>query len=106
MRNKCKKYTTNDDINYDRIKEYLKKLDTIKLKLKKFFSFDIPNYVIDDIIMEENYSHFCLLLNLAVINKRISRNNAKILKDGIKDICDIKNPYMKISQKYFLCIKF
>ena len=35
MRNKCKKYTTNDDINYNKIKEYLKKLDTIKLKLKK-----------------------------------------------------------------------
>lgn len=103
MRNKCKKYTTNDDINYNKIKEYLKKFDTISLKLKIFFSFDIPNYLIDDIIMEENYSHFCLLLNLAVINKRISKNNAKILKNGIKDICDIKNPYMKISQKYFLC---
>ena len=103
MRNKCKKYTTNDDINYNKIKEYLKKFDTISLKLKIFFSFDIPNYLIDDIIMEENYSHLCLLLNLAVINKRISKNNAKILKNGIKDICDIKNPYMKISQKYFLC---
>lgn len=103
MRNKCKKYTTNDDINYNKIKEYLKKFDTISLKLKIFFSFDIPNYLIDDIIMEENYSHFCLLLNLAVINKRISKNNAKILKNGIKNICDIKNPYMKISQKYFLC---
>ena len=103
MRNNCKKYTTKDEINYEKIKEYLKKLDKIKLKLKNFFNFEIPNYVIDDIIMEENYSHFCLLLNLAVINKRISKNNANILKNGIKNICDIKNPYMKISQEYFLC---
>ena len=102
MKSNRKEYTTNEKKYSKTIKEYLYVFDIVSQKLKEICNFYIPNYVIDDIVKEESYSHFCLMINIAVINERISRKNAKFLKSKIKDISKIKNPYMNICKSLFI----
>ena len=48
------------------------------------FDFIIPNYIIDEIISNEyskNYSNLHYLINAAVVNKRLTKNNGNILKE-------------------------
>lgn len=65
----------------------------IKEKLEKYFDFHITSYIIDDIVENEDYHHFCLMVNLAVVNNRLSADNGEKLKLGIKRIFNIKNNY-------------
>lgn len=65
----------------------------IKEKLEKYFDFHITSYIIDDIVENEDYHHFCLMVNLAVVNNRLTANNGEKLKLGIKRIFNIKNNY-------------
>lgn len=67
--------------------------DKIKEKMSKYFNFEITSYIIDDIVISENYYHFCLMVNLAVVNNRLSTYNGEILKAGIKKIFGIENNY-------------
>lgn len=67
--------------------------DKIKKKMNKYFNFEITSYIIDDIVISENYYHFCLMVNLAVVNNRLSAYNGEILKAGIKKIFRIENNY-------------
>ncbi len=71
----------------------LQKQKAIQETLEKYFGFQIPTYVIDDIVENESYRHFCLITNLAVANERLSDENAEKLKEGIKEIFDIKNSF-------------
>lgn len=65
----------------------------IKEKLEKYFDFHITSYIIDDIVENEDYHHFCLMVNLAVVNNRLTANNGEKLKLEIKRIFNIKNNY-------------
>lgn len=67
--------------------------DKIREKLEKYFDFHITSYIIDDIVENEDYHHFCLMVNLAVVNNRLSTYNGEILKAGIKKIFGIENNY-------------
>ena len=43
------------------------------------YAFKIPDYVLDEII-NGRPSNLCCLINLAVVNNRLSKENAQILK--------------------------
>lgn len=52
-------------------------------KIQSCFDFTIPDYIIDEIIENEEkkeYINLHYLINLAVINGRISKDNGKIIK--------------------------
>lgn len=73
------------------IQELVQNVERIKKLLEEHFKFDIPNYVIFDIAEHETYSHICLMINLATVNERISRENAATLKQELKQLLDIIN---------------
>lgn len=93
-----KNYLTNDENKllydeeyYEYIDRTIKEQKNLKEKLENYFYFNIENYIIDDIIEGENYLHLCLMVNLAVFNKRITEENAKILKEKIIDLFNIES---------------
>lgn len=54
------------------------------IKIQRKFDFILPNYIIDEIVKSEkkkDYSNLHYLINCAVVNGRISENNAKIIKN-------------------------
>ena len=71
----------------------LQRQKVIQETLEKYFGFKIPNYIIDDIVVNETYHHICLMINLATVNERLSTENADRLKEGIKEIFRIKNSF-------------
>lgn len=79
-----------------------KEFKELKEKLEKYFNFEITEYIIDDILDYENYNHICLMVNLAVISKRISAENGEKLKIGIKDLFKIKNNYDMLDRGVFM----
>ena len=79
-----------------RLKEELYRRNIIKMNIQKEFDFIVPDYIIDDIIIEENYRHVCLMINMAKLNNELTENNAIILKEKIKQMYNIK----KYSQLY------
>lgn len=84
------------------LEKQTKEIELLKQKLEEHFKFEIPKYIIIDIIENEDYQHFCLMINLAVINERLTKENGKILTEGIKDMCNIKNQYSKLEIHKFL----
>lgn len=53
------------------------------IKIQSKFDFILPNYIIDEILKNEekkDYINLHYLVNCAVINGRISENNGKIIK--------------------------
>jgi len=104
-----KNYLTNDknkllydEEYYEYIDRKLKEQKNLKEKLEKYFNFNIENYIIDDIIEGENYLHLCLMVNLAVFNKRITEENAKILKEKIIDLFNIESLSDRVLLKKFI----
>lgn len=87
-------YST-EDINKKKlqIEIRLQKQKVIQEILEKHFGFKIPNYIIDDIVVNETYHHICLMINLATVNERLSEENADRLKEGIKEVFSIKNSF-------------
>ena len=81
-----------------RKKEYI----LLKEKLEEHFNFEITDYIIDDILDYETYRHTCLMINLAVINNRISINDGKILKAGLRIIFEIKNDYDRFNRNVYI----
>ena len=71
----------------------LQRQKVIQETLEKYFGFKIPNYIIDDIVVNETYHHICLMINLATVNERLSTENADRLKEGIKEIFSIENSF-------------
>ena len=70
--------------------------DKISKKLSSYFNFTILDYVVLDLIENEDYHHFCLMVNVAVINNRLSKENGNILKEKIKSLFNIKSSYDKL----------
>ncbi len=85
-----------------RIEVRKKEYRLIKEKLEEHFNFEITDYIIDDILDYETYRHTCLMINLAVINNRISIDNGEILKAGLKIIFKIKEDYDRFNRN--VCI--
>lgn len=91
-----------------RIQKRLKEFGILKEKLEKQFDFEIVDYIIYDILDEETYYHTCLMINLAVLNNRLSIENGEQLKQGLKDLFKINNSNDKIDKKIYIgnCIDF
>lgn len=62
----------------------VQRFNRLKNKLQVEYGFLIPDYIIDEIINNNDYDNLCALLNLAVLNKRISKKNARIIKEREK----------------------
>lgn len=90
-------YTINDRKNVgERIKEieiWNKEFEELKEKLENHFSFEIVDYIVSDILECETYNHVCLMINLAVINNRISLEDSIILKNGLKKLFRINSSF-------------
>lgn len=68
----------------------------IREKLSQYFEFEIPDYIIDDIAENEEYNHLCLMINIAIYNNRILKENGKALKEQLEKIFNINNRFEKI----------
>lgn len=79
-----------------------KEIELLKETLEKHFKFEIPNYIILDIIENEYYHHFCLMVNLAVVNERLSEQNGETLKQEIKKLFEINSDYDRLNKKVYL----
>lgn len=81
-------YTSNDKQNIVEIIKKIeirnKEIEELKEKLESYFNFEIADYIVSDILECENYNHVCLMINLAVVNNRISLEDSIILKNGLK----------------------
>ena len=85
-----------------RIEVRKKEYRLLKEKLEEHFNFEITDYIIEDILDYETYRHTCLMINLAVINNRISIDNGEILKAGLRTIFKIKNEYDRFNRKVYI----
>lgn len=85
-----------------RIEVRKKEYRLLKQKLEEHFNFEITDYIIDDILDYETYRHTCLMINLAVINNRISINDGEILKAGLRIIFEIKNDYDRFHRNVYI----
>lgn len=80
----------------EKIKENQKKeVQLLKSKLEQHFEFEIPTYIILDIVEHEDYEHFCLMINLAVVNNRLSEEQGQLLANEIKEMYNIQSVYDK-----------
>ncbi len=61
--------------------EYLQEIKSRCLKIQNKYEFKIPEYILTE-IAEENYDrmNLCLLINMAIINNRLTSEEGKILK--------------------------
>ena len=72
---------TNEKIEARLIWNKLHRFNRLKVKIEKNYGFSIPDYIIDEILNGNNYNNLCMLLNLATISNRLSKENAKKIKD-------------------------
>ena len=100
------KYTADE---IEEVKGKIKKIEVrkkeyrlLKEKLEEHFNFEITDYIIDDILDYETYRHTCLMINLGVINNRISIDNGEILKAGMRIIFKIKNEYDRFNRNVYI----
>ena len=64
--------------------------------------FEIEKYLRLDIVENETYHHFCYLVNLAVVNDKLSVENGEILKEGIKEILKITGDYDRLDKSILI----
>ena len=98
----CRNYVDTD------ISDIIKKIEIknkefkeLKEKLENYFKFEITDYIISDILDCENYNHICLMINLAVINNKISLENSITLKKGLKELFKITNIFDKFNKEIY-----
>lgn len=66
------------------LKEYIEWMNIERKKIQEKFQFEIPIYILDEIIESRNKhreDNINALINLATINNRINVENAKTLKN-------------------------
>ena len=73
---------TEEDIENELRWNEIHRFHRLKEKIQIEYGFSIPDYIIDEIINNKDYDNLVSLLNLAVINKRLSKQQAKIIKDN------------------------
>jgi len=99
-------YTSNDKQNIVEIIKKIeirnKEIEELKEKLESYFNFEIADYIVSDILECENYNHVCLMINLAVVNNRISLEDSIILKNGLKKLFKINSSFNKFNKDNFI----
>ena len=83
-------------LGYNSIKEINNELERqkkLRTRIQEHFNFEIVDYILNDIIEKEYFYHISLMINLAKMNNRISVENAKSLKNGLKQIYNIKSDF-------------
>ena len=97
MEKNLKNYTINNGSEVmKKIKETeirVRKFEELKMKLGSYFNFEIVDYIISDILDHETYNHVCLMINLAVINNRISLENSIFFKTELKKLFRINDVF-------------
>lgn len=82
--NKNNYYNTNTvEHDYNKLQESLCHLNKRANELQANFDFYIPDYIIQEIIENEDSKNFVnlhYLINCAVLNEKLSENNANLLK--------------------------
>lgn len=91
VKNKESYSIDTEEIN--KIKNMINEQKILKETMNRELGFEVPDYVIGEIYEEAYYYNICLLINLAVVNHRISKENSEILKENIKKKYNIKNMY-------------
>ena len=101
-----KNYTIND---VSEVVEKIKKIEIrkkefeeLKGKLEKYFKFEIVDYIVSDILDCETYNHVCLMINLAVVNNRISLENGITLKNELKKLFKINDIFDKFDKGNYI----
>lgn len=95
-------YTENENeltckkIQTEKMKEQIEKINKMTNKLKEYFNFEIPRYVIDEILDNGEYNNICSLINLAVVNERLTKNEGECFKSKLKEICNISSMYDRV----------
>lgn len=79
-----------------------KETELLKEKLEQKFNFEIPDYIVDDILDGEKYHHICLVIYMAVMNHELTEENGEMLKKGLKEIFYIKNDYDRIVKEILI----
>lgn len=102
MKKFFKNYTINNVQNVTEIEIWNKEFEELKEKLEDYFKFEIADYIVNDILECETYNHVCLMINLAVVNNRISLENSIILKNGLKKLFKINNQFHKFDKEIYL----
>lgn len=99
-------YTINDVQNVTEIIKEIeiwnREFEELKEKLEDYFKFEIADYIVNDILECETYNHVCLMINLAVVNNRISLENGTTLKNGLKKLFKINNQFHKFDKEIYL----
>ena len=91
MEKYCRNYIDTDILDIvKKIEIKNRKFKELKENLETYFKFEITDYIISDILDCENYNHVCLMINLAVINNRITLENSMILKNELKKLFKAK----------------
>ena len=92
-------YIEEKELEIIKLKNEIERREILKEKIISMLNTEIsiPDYVIEDIIDGEDYMHICLMINVATINNRISKEENKKLKEIILRKFEIKNMYDRIS---------
>ena len=85
-----------------RIEIRKKEFNLLKEKLEKHFNFEITEYIIDDILDYETYHHTCLMINLAVVNNRMTVVDGEILKAGLKILFNIQSSNDRFDRSVYI----
>ena len=85
-----------------RIEIRKKEFNLLKEKLEKHFNFKITEYIIDDILDYETYHHTCLMINLAVVNNRMTADDGEILKAGLKILFKIQSSSDRFDRSIYM----
>ena len=106
MEKNLESYTTLSKKEIEELNIFVKKRNKEIKKLQKmlegYFKFDIVDYIVTDIIDNEEFIHICSMIGLAKANNRITEENSQILVEGIKRIFRIKCNYDKLNKKILL----
>lgn len=84
------------------LEKQLQNIKQVQEQLEQYFDFEIPQYIAVDIAENETYNHICSMINLATVNERISKENAATLKEGIKELFNVKNKYDNVKSKLLI----
>lgn len=81
------------------LEKQLQNIRKVQKQLEQHFDFEIPTYIVADIAENETYNHICLMINVAKVNERLSKENAKELKEGLKELLQVTNNYDNVESK-------
>lgn len=91
IRNKSSYLKTNKmskvEVENMLLTEEIDRFKISKEKIEYQYGFNIPNYIIDEIINNNNYDNLCALVNLAVLQNRLTKEQGIIIKykyDNVK----------------------